>query len=357
MNILKQNPMLLTKRLPLIVSLTSALTLACLTVYQSDVINDLRNLLQTTNEKLVETRGQLEIEVQKNEDLERQVLVLNDSISLLNARIEDFKVEINRLKSKVKQLNGRIQQQEDKVKQLTEAINKLKADNSEKSAQVAKLEEERNKLLISMEAADKVRIEMQEEINRLRAQLGLASEQAEATESRLDEIRPAIKEEPAPPMTGIEDEKVEHAPQKKLASILGFTEVQFGEIVVKEDQNGPALKRAGNNWQYVMLNFALNHQDPEVLVGEEFLVQVYDLDQHKVVPFNEFNPEYPDSPVGNKGYSFVYQGQPVGIKYFNSQKKESKNYELRLYYYKDGMIYQLRNNRVKIIERGKVVTR
>lgn len=341
----------------MIVSLTSALTLACLTVYQSDVINDLRNLLQATNEKLVKTSGQLEIEVQKNEDLERQVLMLNDSISLLNARIEDFKVEINRLKSKVQQLNSRIQQQEDKVKQLTAAIDKLKADNAGKSTRIAQLEQERNQLLISMETADKERMKMQEEISKLRGELGMTNTQAAETESKLNEVKQSLTTEPAPPMTGIEDEKVEHAPQKKLASILGFTEVQFGEIVVKEDQNGPALKRAGNNWQYVMLNFVLNHQDPEVLVGEEFLVQVYDLDQHKVVPFNEFNPEFPDSPIGNKGYSFVYQGQPVGIRYFNSQKKESKNYELRLYYYKDGMIYQLRNNRLKIIDRGKVVTR
>ncbi len=345
--------MLLTKRLPLIVSLTSALTLACLVVYQSDVINDLRNLLQTTNEKLLQTRDLLDREVQRNEELEGQVFILSDSIVLLNARIEDFKVEINRLKSKVQKLSGRIQQQEDKVKQLTAAINRLKSENVAKDARVARLEQERNQLLISMETADKERMKMQQQISKLRGELGMTNEQA----AELNETKQSLNEEPAAPMTGIEDEKVEHAPQKKLASILGFTEVQFGEIVVKEDQNGPALKRAGNNWQYVLLNFVLNHQDPEVLVGEEFLVQVYDLDQHKVVPFNEFNPEYPDSPVGNKGFAFVYRGQPVGIRYFNSQKKESKNYELRLYYYKDGMIYQLRNNRVKIIERGKVVTR
>ena len=337
----------------MIVSLTSALTLACLVVYQSDVINDLRNLLQTTNEKLLQTRDLLDSEVQRNEELEGQVFILSDSIVLLNARIEDFKVEISRLKSKVQKLSGRIQQQEDKVKQLTAAINRLKSENVAKDARVARLEQERNQLLISMETADKERMKMQQQISKLKGELGMTNEQA----AELNETKQSLNEEPAAPMTGIEDEKVEHAPQKKLASILGFTEVQFGEIVVKEDQNGPALKRAGNNWQYVLLNFVLNHQDPEVLVGEEFLVQVYDLDQHKVVPFNEFNPEYPDSPVGNKGFAFVYRGQPVGIRYFNSQKKESKNYELRLYYYKDGMIYQLRNNRVKIIERGKVVTR
>ena len=349
--------MLLTKRLPWIVSLTSALTLACLTVYQSDVINDLRNLLQTTNKKLTTTRLQLEIEVQKNEDLESHVLMLNDSISLLNARIEDFKVEINRLKSKVQQLNAKIQQQEDKVKQLTAAINKLKAENADKTTQVAQLEQERNKLLLSMEEADKARMQMQQEITQLRKELGMTNEQAVETTGKLHEVKQNLSTEPAPPMAAIEEQKVEQTAQKKLASILGFTEVQFGEITVKEDQNGPALKRAGSNWQYVMLNFVLNHQDPEVLVGEKFLVQVYDLDQHKVVPFNEFNPGYPDSPVGNKGYAFVYQGNPVGIKYFNSQKKESKNYELRLYYYKNDMIYQLRNNRIKIIDHGKVVTR
>lgn len=347
--------MLLTKRLPLIVSLTSALTLAFLTVYQSDIINDLRIVIGKTNEKLETTKGQLEIEVQKNEELERQVLVLNDSISLLNARIEDFRVEINSLKSKVQKLNGRIQQQEDKVKLLTASIEKLKAENASKNAQVAQLEKERNQLLIDMESADKERFSLQQQISDLKGQMGDTNEQVVATADKLSEVKQTVGDNTAPPMTGIEDEKIEHSPQKKLASILGFTEVQFGEILVKEDQNGPALKRAGNDWQYVMLNFVLNHQDPEVLVGEEFLVQVYDLDQHKVVPYNEFNPEYPESPVGNKGFSFVYEGQPVGVKYFNSQKKESKNYELRLYYYKDGMIYQLRNNRIQIIDHGKVV--
>lgn len=347
--------MLFTKRLPFIVSLTSALTLACLTVYHSDVIHDLKNLLQITNEKLEKTRGQLEIEVKKNEVLEQQVLLLTDSINLLNAKIEDFKVQINRLKSKVQDLNGIIQQQEDKVKQLTAAIEKLKAENKAKSTQLAELEAERNKLLVAMENADKERMKMQQEISQLQSSLGATSQQEKETTARLNSAKQSLTAEPEPSMTGIEDEKVEHAPQKKLASIVGFTEVQFGEIAVKESQNGPALKRAGNSWNYVLINFDLHHQDPEMLVGEQFLVQVYDLDQHKVVPFNEYNPGFPESTVGNKGYSFVYQGKPVGIKYFNSQLKESKNYELRLYYYKDNMIYQLRNNRVKIIDDGKVV--
>ncbi len=350
--------MLLTKRLPLLVSLTSALLLACVVVYQSDVIDDLRILVSKTTSELTRAKGQLEVEMQRNEALERQVMLLTDSIAVLNVRIEEMRLDLQRLKAKVKGLNQQLQKQEDHVRQLTEQLAKLKASNKAHADRIATIEKERQQLLDKMVEADKERIRLLAEIDRLSKSMDHAETDAEQVQQQLQTVSERFEAQPEPAQTAIEDGRVEHNPAKKLASIVGFTEVQFGEIQVKESADGAAIRHgAGNKWRYVLVNFDLQHKDPELLVGEKFVVQLFDLDQGKVVPFNEANPAYPDSPVGKIGYVFTWEGQPVGIRYFNSQEKTSRNYEVRVYYYRDNMIYQLRNNSVRIIEDGRVVTR
>lgn len=348
--------MQLTKRLPLLVSVTSALMLACLAVYQSDVINDLRILLVKTSNELTQVKGELELEKERSKELEQQVIELTDSISVLNARIEEMRIDLQRLKTKVNDLNRRIQQQEDKVRQLTEQLAVLKASNKANAEKITALEKERDQLLDQMLQRDAERNKLKAEIERLSKSMNAAEAEAEEVQQHLESSTKQLDNQPEPAQTAIEDDRVEHTPAKKLASIVGFTEVRFGEIQVKENADGAPLRNvAGNEWRYVLVNFDLENKDPEMLLGEKFAVQLYDLDQGKVVPFNEANPAFPDSPVGKLGYVFTWEGKPIGIRYFNSQVKSSRNYEVRVYYYKDNMIYQLRNNRVRIIEDGRVI--
>ncbi len=58
--------------------------------------------------------------------------------------------------------------------------------------------------------------------------------------------------------------------------------------------------------------------------------------------------------MGAIGYKFKYNGNPVSVRYINTQPKEGSNYEIRLVYLKNGLTFKLTNGAKTIVEAGKV---
>jgi hypothetical protein len=76
-----------------------------------------------------------------------------------------------------------------------------------------------------------------------------------------------------------------------------------------------------------------------------------------LIPFNENNPGFPESTLGQEGYKVRFEGNPLQVKYFNSQKKDGENYEIKVFYQRNGLIFPLVNGSHSIIQRNEVVTR
>ena len=146
--------------------------------------------------------------------------------------------------------------------------------------------------------------------------------------------------------------------QKRLANIVTNTKVNFESISLRNKENSNDLKKIKNDgWRYTFIDFSLENPEANALRDEYFLIQIFDLDNNQVVPMNEYNPGFPDSPQGSTGYLFQHTGKPVSVRYINTQLKQGSNYQVRLFYYKDKMVFPLRNGIQDIVKNGEVVAR
>ncbi|TAK45395.1 MAG: hypothetical protein EPO28_03770 [Saprospiraceae bacterium] len=351
------------KKLPLALSIAGAIALACLTVYQSGLISDIRNELTKTINKLTKTTEALEAEMVINQQLELELTVYQDSVNLLNSVIGDLNAKISNLKKNVRQLSSQLQSMEDKVAALTKEIERLKSKSSADEQMIATLEKNRDGILKQMEEMDRERTTVNMEATQLKNQLSAETGNVTKLKQSIDEIETEIATHPAPKtelrtppaQTGVENDNITFSPQRRLTSIVSNTSVNFHKIVLRNKENGKDLSKVQSDWKYSFFDFDLENQDPEAILDEQFLIQLYDLDNAKVVPMNEYNPEYPESKQGAIGYIFRYEGQPLSIRYFNSQNKEGSNFDVRLFYYKNDMAYPLRNGTVQLVRNGQVV--
>ena len=362
----------MTKRLPLIFSVASAVSLVFLTAYQSGLINDLRLNLRSTLNQLTKVELSLEEEMVKNEALQQEVLVLQDSVNLLSMTVNELNAKVAGLQKVIAQLNHNIQKKADKISSLTKEINKLQDKNQGNQERIDALTIERKKLLDQIVELDRKRIPIIEEKVESEQKALQQSSQKQKVESIIDQKQNATLSAPTPkinqapgtaPSSNAEipngmSEQIKMSQQKRLANIVTNKKVNFESISLRNKENSNDLKKIKNDgWRYTFIDFSLENPEANALRDEYFLIQIFDLDNNQVVPMNEYNPGFPDSPQGSTGYLFQHTGKPVSVRYINTQLKQGSNYQVRLFYYKDKMVFPLRNGIQDIVKNGEVVAR
>lgn len=365
----------ITKKLPLVFSVSAALSLALLTIYQSGIIADLREVLSLTDKKFKLTEQALNQELENSENLRNELTVYKDSIESLHLEIARLTDKIEEQKSVIKSLNASIQKQEAKVAQLSGEIERLNHNKRKNEEKIKLLVQERDELLKKMEDADRQRIAAMDQqrlheqqqstqsnrLDELNTQVDKKQEQLNT--SRIQAIEPVINQSPVSPepVSSVNEEMskiIKNRQQERLKNILTQTTAKFTGITLRNRENSNELKKikdSGNGWRYTFIDFDLDNPDREAIMDETFIVQIFDLDNGQVVPMNERNPNFPESEQGAIGYKFKYEGKPVSIRYFNTQKKEGSNFEIRLVYFKNGLTFQLTNGSRKIVENGLVI--
>jgi hypothetical protein len=366
-----------TKKLPLIISIATALTFTIITVHQTGVIKDLRIDLVLTKKALAKSQEELKSEMEKNEALESERIVLLDSIGRMGFEIADLNDQVGSLAKKISSQNKKIQQQADQIARLNKRINDLKGSEHASQAEIARLQAQLENVLAQMEMEDADRMEMK------RLQEELASQKARY-ESEILQLRNEIEDKnaliaqlkPEKPAS-LDNEvvpapipKINEAPQNDGASqalelpdnvshedmvnIVKNTSVNFLNVSLKNDETGKDLKKIkDDNWRYTFVTFDLDNADKEAIIGQTFVLQLFDVDKGEPVAFNEINAAYPQSGQGSIGHTFKYNGEPVLVKYCNYQKKESSNYEVRLLFMTTKMALPLKNGKLAIVEDGK----
>ncbi len=360
----------------LILISTSALALTASTGFlvQTEAYSKLKLKYNSLTKENQVNKINLEEQAKTIYQLGEVIKVKNDSITILNLKIDELVAETIQLKGKIKSLDQKVHQMSEKVNDLTKQIGTLEKSNKSFTARISTLENERSELLKKIESLDKKRTqeklqleekkEKAEEHNRARKQLESELEGNKKQRQLLNVSpqtvvdEPVIAAPPAPVNPGIEDEKeriIASRKQMRMREIVMATNIDFNSISVREEKGGKDLdKLKGGEWRYTIINFDLINPKPDAIIKEEFILQVFDTDNQRVVPFNESNPGFPDSNIGATGYKFTYEGNPVEIAYFNSQQKNSKNYEVRLYYAGKGFLLPIKNGTTRIIEQGQV---
>ena len=310
------------------------------------------------------------------EQLGEEILIKDDSIATLNSRVVSLIEEINKLKNKVHSLDKKIRQKNDKMVALTNQINSLKKSGSASDTKIAALTKERDELLVKIEQMDLVRFDDTKEIkkkkkeivqndvklNQLQVEIDEAQDKINRTNTSPPKKEPvyAAPSQPSEP-SSIEDEKekiIKARKQARMHDIVKNTTIDYRSIQLKEKKEGNGLKKLkDNDWRYAVITFDLKNEDSEAIYDEDFTIQIYDVDNQTVVPINERNPNFPESDLGSTGYSFTYEGKPMEITYFNSQKKTGKNYEARLFYAGRGFLIPIANGKNRIVKDGLIAVK
>ena len=365
-----------TKKLPVVVAIATALSLSFVTVHQSGVIQGLKKTLGITESKLDKSEKALAAERELTKSLHEEKAILEDSIEVLNLEVAKLNEKIADHKATINYQSKKIKKLDDNVKGLSRQLAELKKKRNADQSKIQKLEDEIEKNLIKMEGIDRERIQAmkkikevekkkQEEARRLKD----AKREKEKVEDRILRPQPAplpkvVKPRAKPPVVSdpkkeIRDEvdaEVKTREQERIRKIVTGTTVKFMDVKLSMKAGGKPLdKLKKEGWKETSIKVDLANADHDAIIDEEFIVQVFDLDNNKVVPVNESNIQYPDSHRGALGYKFNYEGKALTINYFNSQKKLGSNYELRLFYAKSGILLPLKNGTLRIVKDGKVM--
>ncbi len=364
----------LNRRLILIATTTLALTATAAFVFQTDAYNNLKidfNLLLKENKINKKNIQEQAIII---DQLIEEIEIKEDSISGLLITIDGLVAEINVLKEKVRSKNQKVQKLSSSVTELTREISQLKNGNSADQKLIKELADERNELLDKMLTLDREREKEKNRIKIKEAAVAETNHNIEDLESSVDLDKEriqsnnqslSINNEPFPAGTpapmAIDKEMevlIKTRKQARMTEIVSNTKVNFTSIALRDQKEGKDFSKINNDgWRYTLIDFDLVHPNPEVILDEAFILQVFDVDNQKVVPVNESNPGFPDSKIGSTGYRFIYEGQPLSVTYFNSQKKTGKNYEIRLYYAGKGFLIPLPNGSTRIMSDGAVAVR
>jgi len=388
----------MSKKLAIYISASAiALTLIAIILYEFGYISDLKQTILNKDEQLATAEQNLLEKDAIIADLDAQLQVYRDSVQLLQLENQQLKEKIESLKGTVSKLSLTIKKHDDKVRELTAEINRLNDSDSADKRKIAALEAKRDELLKEIEKQDHERMALKEQqkaqeaaqrsnssqIEKLNAQVESAMDQQdpaplvpmlqEPTQAEpLMEQTPTVLDQPAINQAPGEIVKPNYAPEispemqsvivnrqaQRLMSVVSKTTVQFNSISLRNKEGSSEVKKIkknDNEWRYTYLDFDLNNIDREVIMDEFFIIQIFDLDNNKVIPYNEKNPVFPESEIGAGGFKFKYDGKPVSVRYINTQEKQATNFELRLLYVnKKGLTFPLANGTKRLITEGRV---
>lgn len=307
-------------------AMVSILTLTAFVVKQTSTISGMNTTISEQKIDLKKVSKELRTKTRTNQQLEQEVEVLLDSIAALHTQIAELESKVEQQGAQLNELRKRITRRENKIKKLKKDIELLTRKNGNNSQKIKELEAAKKKLRAEIEALMVNKDEVKE------AHQG-AKEAVKEIKQRSTELN-------------------------VVRDLINNTTVRFERITLRQKEHRNDLKKLKYNdkrWKYTLIDFYVEHENPKALLDATLLVKILDLDTGKVLPFNENNPNYPDSYQGASGIPFTYTGNKAEIVYYNNQKKQSMNYEVRIYLVKDGKEYPLKNGKEMIVEQGKVL--
>ncbi len=293
-------------------------------VLQSSLINEQEQTI-SEQEKDIKSLG---------ESLNSEI-VANEALSLENGklltRIKNLTNEIDKLQKIIREQKNTIRNFQKKIREIEKKYKELK---------------EKVTWLTKQEAVDKARIlDLENQKTELRNEMTNIQRQKEETVNNT-----IVSEEK------VMDKIIKQQKLEKLNIIINNTRVNFNSFSAHRKKFGrriAQIKAGSKSWKHSGILFYLENNQPQLLLDETFGVKLVDTDSKKVIPYNEENPAFPTDNVGEKGIKFKYDGNLVELDYYNNEAKEGQNFEIQIFYLKDGKEYQLINGIIPVVKDGK----
>ena len=303
------------------------LFLTSMMLYQGSVISDKNDAIQRYGKTVKSLEGDVEFEQRINADLMDEKEVLLDSIAVLNERIFLLEANINELENRVRELEQRIAGRNKKITELKSKIAQLTQAGSQNLERIRELERQKSQLQLEQEASYE-QVEVQEE------------QIAVMENDRAQRIH-------------------ERQNVQQLSDLLAQTVVRFDRVKLRKKPHGGNLNkkisRKEKKWNYTLLEFFLDHPEPRLLTGEEFLLTIVDADTKELLAYNQENPEFPDAVHESAGVPFTFDGNKVEVLYYNQNEKVGRNYEVQVSVVRDGKAHRLVNGTYTLVSDRRIL--
>ena len=307
-----------------------SIALSIFAVLQSNLIEE----QQVRTEKLVKKVKRQDRSIK---DLERIVdryreenEMLVDSILELNGEVRDLNMVIAEQDNIINSLEKKLNKKMRSFEKLEQKIAELEAEKQDNSMEIARIEAEKTQLLAEYEDLE--------------------------VEKKIAEDRKATLE-----ISEVKNLDLIKDKQKRLVidDITNNTVINFQTVKVgskPKRANLKKIKKGSDKWMYTKINFVMTHgKDSKLIANEQFVLKIIDTETNKIVPYLEENPSYPESEAGTMGKKFSFKNNPIEVLHINTQKKNSKNYEARIYFVHEGAEYLLANSHRVLVSNGKVI--
>ncbi len=330
--------------LPVVLGAFIVLGLSAFSIFQHGTIENQKEQLVDSGKKIKYLSDNLLHEdknkkslLDDNINLEDRLFEAQDKIVVLRDSIRILKFEISRLRKKIRTQADEITALQETIKtaqasyqEIKQEITGLSTSDQVDRDRIAVLEQEKAEL------RSKIKMMEQEKIKIALAKVEY-EEKKEKTEAQMMDIE-------------VYKEKFQ-----RLADILNNTKVRFESISFRKKRYSADMQRLKKkSWRYTIMNFYLEHEDLKLLIDEKFVLKIIDMDTNLILSYVESNPNFPDNQLKIDGLQFKFDGNMIEIVHFNNEKKESKNYELQLYYIdEDGEETMLMDGAKQIVEDGK----
>ena len=306
------------------------LGLIILSFTQSGNIKAKKAKIEEQQENIDGLEKDLALEKQVRQSAEAENERLAEENLQLEEEKESLNKEVSRLKKEIRDLKLRIKTQR-------ETIEGIRAEIAQKENELAGVQQELANL------RGKAKRDMQAMRDSLESQLTTLQY---ATDSILVDKDSLVNQ--------MLDKEEEEEIYKASLEIIEKTAVSYQFISPRKDKDGNEIKNLKKkNWNFTNIEFSLYHEEEGMLEGEEFILKIIDSDTRRVVPMRETNPQYPESEMNQMGLTFMFTSNPVKMTHVNSEEKSGDNYEINLYYLRDGKEFLMHNGMVDIFRNGK----
>ena len=323
---MKQQKIDSMKKIPGILAAVSVFCLMAFVSLQEGTIEGLKEELNDAALQLEDTEMRLENMTEEKLLLEEEVEELQEEIEELSEKVTALENEIAEHKEKLGNLRKRVSKLEEKAAALQNEIDKLRQDNGHNSQIIKTLQEEKEQL--------------QQEV-----QYHLKKEEV------LKEVHNETVQEVA-------NAEVERQTLNNLRDFILSAKVNFHQIDLWKNEGAGTIKKLrkqDKRWKYTSVQLSIEHENEDLLKDLDFVLKILDVDTGQILPFNENNPQYPNSELGTNGYVFKYHENLAEVLYYNNETKRSMNYEVRVYVKIDNEEILLTNGKTSLIQHGKVV--
>lgn len=307
-----------------------SLALATFAVMQDSKIEKQQKYTKVLTEKVVRqdrSIKDLEMIVDRYRE-ENGVLV--DSILELNGEIRELNLTIIEQDNIIKSLDRKLNKSLRKFDALEKQISLLESKEQDYSIEIARLEADKTQILNVQETTGN--------------ELAIAEERKARLEKAEVENYNLIQDKKK---RLVIDEIVNN-------TIINMLSVRVGSKPKLGNLN--KIKKNSSKWMYSSFEFIMTHpSDQKLIENEQFVLKIIDKDTGKILPYLEENPSFPESVEGTNGKNFRFTNNPIEVLHINTQKKEGKNYEARIYLVKNGEEYLLANSHRMIVNNRKVI--